>query len=93
MLVKFTPGPWHTAGERGEFVNDRNEMNICRVNPTVSWGASKSIGNGPYSHQGNAALIAAAPEMAMILLASITQITHGPTKAEVEALLRKAGII
>ncbi|MDP9475455.1 MAG: hypothetical protein M3R38_07155 [Actinomycetota bacterium] len=59
-----TPGPWHLAGERGEWVNDEHNMNICRVNPTVSVAPNGiARGDGPRSHESNARLIAASPKL------------------------------
>lgn len=54
---EHTPGPWHTAGERGEFINSEGQMNVCRVNNTVSW---KEAMQGP---SANAALVARAVEV------------------------------
>ncbi len=59
-----TPGPWHVAGERGEWVNDSREMNVCRLNATVSVEPDGKVrDDGPKSHGANAHLIAAAPEL------------------------------
>lgn len=90
----WTKGPWHIAGQGGEFVNDSYEMNICRVNSTVSWAGGKSISDGPGSHMANARLIAAAPELGEALLSAYRHVTHGgPTRAQVEDILKRAGLL
>lgn len=44
--------------------------------------------------EANARLIAAAPEMADLILRTYSHVSHGgPTRAEAEAVLRKAGLL
>ena len=79
---KHTPGPWHTAGRPGNFVNDIHEMNICRVNDTVSWQQGKSVSDGAWSGQANARLIAAAPELLVAAEAALTDWHSKPRNFE-----------
>ena len=63
-MAKHTPGPWHITGELGEWVNDKYQMNICRVNSTVSMGPNGvTRSDGTHSRDANARLIAAAPDL------------------------------
>lgn len=63
-MAAHTPGPWHVGGPCKEWVNDSRNMNICRVNATVSvTPLGKTVGDGDASRNANAHLIAAAPEL------------------------------
>jgi hypothetical protein len=49
---------------------------------------------GGFTDDDKGRLAAAAPEMARLLLSSISHVSHGgPTRKEVEEVLRKAGVL
>jgi hypothetical protein len=87
--TKHTPGPWNISplslsGEDSGVYIYSGMMQIVgvlrRPDSTVTWA--------------NARLIAAAPDMADILLRSYTHVSHGgPTYVELEEVLKRAGII
>lgn len=72
-MSSHTPGPWHVAGDRGEWVMDKDNMTICRVNPAVMLTPSGKTMSGNKPHPGNAHLIAAAPEL---LEAAVYLLSH-----------------
>jgi hypothetical protein len=85
-MSKYTPGPWLWETVEGDqsMITESSLKGpdvLCRY-----WY------DDPPS--ADALLIAAAPEMAEMLLSMHVHGSHGgPTRAEVEALLRKAGVL
>jgi hypothetical protein len=87
--VSYTEGPW----EVGDL--DRNGQRIVRsrdIEICTCW--HHSVGSIEKEMEQNAKLIATAPEMAEVLLQMYSHVSHGgPTRKDVEVLLKKAGII
>ena len=92
MNANHTPGPW-TAIEW-----------TCHANTTVVTGEAEhrvviadcfsTSGYKDDEAEANARLIAAAPEMADLILRTYTHVSHGgPTREEAERVLRRAGIL
>jgi hypothetical protein len=90
--VKATPGPWFAERALGsarrqvcDLVDGRGGLARWRI---VHDGEEEG------DAEADALLIAAVPEMADLLLAAWQHVSHGgPKRGEVEAVLRKAGLI
>lgn len=87
-----TPGPWTVVEDpedRGRYVVAGPDMVGIVMTP-----AGRHRNEPLRSFLADARLIAAAPEMGELLLSAWQHVSHGgPTRAEVEAVLRKAGLI
>ena len=84
---KYTPGPWKTEQRHGRKIYIHAE----------TWGHLAEVYQAETTDEeglANAQLMAAAPEMGMMLLSIFSHISHGgPTREEGEALLKKAGLL
>jgi hypothetical protein len=79
-MSKYTKGPW-TA------------RNVCNNGWNV-WGPKIPYEGSCDFIEDDARLMAAAPEMAEMLLSMFSHVSHGgPTRAEAEELLKKVGVI
>lgn len=77
QVSKHTPGPWTVRESKSGFPSE-----------------VVTVENHAYGPLANARLIAAAPRMAEMLLSIWQHVSHGgPTRGEVEALLREAGVL
>ena len=96
--MKYTPGKWHTDKMGLRVLADIDGFHPTKEHPDwVVAQCSTYCGAGfnlTEQQRANARLIASAPEMAELLLSMYVHVSHGgPTRAEAEAVLRKAGII
>jgi hypothetical protein len=87
-MSSYTKGPWSRnippAKKYNTIFAGRNK-HICHLDV---------VGLSDEEIEANCALIRAAPEMAEMLLAMFLRVSHGgPTRAEAETLLKKAGIL
>jgi len=87
-MSNYIKGPW-----------SRNIKPAKKYN-TIFAGRNKdicylaTIGLSDEEVEANCDLIKAAPEMAEMLLSMFSHVSHGgPTRAEAEALLKKAGVL
>ena len=95
-MSAYTPGPWRVEPNHGEDI----EAEVCgkwyEVAAMIDNAAmhdQRPIGTA-FIRDANARLIAAAPRMAEMLLSAWQHVTHGgPSRSEVEALLRDAGVL
>ncbi len=81
----FANGPWKVNQKQPapDVVEVADESGIILIAQTFGVHAP-----------ARAKLIAAAPEMASMLLSMFVHVSHGgPTRAEAEALLKKAGVL
>jgi hypothetical protein len=98
-----TPGPWkltHSGYANAPFVLHVGDVapNYNRRYPlqSVDWIAEIRDDESPDHprYEANALLIAAAPDLADLVLRMFTHVSHGaPTRAEAEVVLKKAGLL
>ena len=99
MSAKHTPGPWvwkelspdKDLPEAVSLMGSDGECVLAEV-----WHNDETTGIGLNSEnpQADAALIAAAPEMGEMLRSTFLHVSHGgPTREQVEAVLKKAGLL
>ena len=90
----FTPGPWNVADEKDGnlWIDGRGNAGVAKIEP---WDRLNGQGEVLTDEdRANARLIAAAPAMAELLLSAYQHVSHGgPTRGELEAVLRQAGLI
>ena len=91
-MSKYTPGPWivvEDPEDRGRYVvAGPDGVGIVQTPP------GKHRNEPLRSFLADARLIAVAPRMAEMLLSAWQHVTHGgPSRGEVEALLREAGVL
>ena len=94
--MEHTPGPWRVEPHHREDIEGEVNGKWVEIAALIDNAALRDQRPIPtaYIREANARLIAAAPEMAAILLAAWQHVSHGgPTRADVEAVLRKAGLI
>jgi hypothetical protein len=87
-MSQYTKGPWYVedADAAVPVCAESDGMLVAYVDYT-------KVRRDPVEYAANAQLIAAAPEMAEMLLSMFSHVSHGgPTRAEAEALLKKAGL-
>lgn len=89
-----TPGPW--------FIDQSSRITECDVfakDGEADLGgeliaSAYNLVRVSGSPEANARLIAAAPDLADLVLRTCTHVSHGgPTRAEAEAVLKKAGLL
>jgi hypothetical protein len=99
-MTKHTPGPWQVSDteltNKG-FPTKHPHFEIASEN-SITWIAHVLCFSDAYDentqYAANARLIAAAPDMADILLRAYTHVSHGgPTRGELEDVLKKAGLL
>lgn len=100
MAIRHTPGPWELDSAkdgdgRYQIINGQLPKGI---NGDFGYSVADTMNRhhciSPEEDEANAKLIAAAPEMAELLLRAFTHVTHGrPHLSEVENVLRKAGVM
>lgn len=84
VLHPHTPKPWHVCRED---VHDVHGLVIARV-----WGVEPT--RDADEVRANMNLIATAPELADLVLRTYAHVSHGgPTRAEAEIVLKKAGLL
>jgi hypothetical protein len=93
-LMRYTKGPWK-AVKVGDGIFEVRCSNPQKL-PVVVIDCHRD-GHAPtreVTAPANASLIAAAPELAEMLWSMFAHVSHGgPTRAEAEALLKKAGVL
>jgi len=87
-MSKYTKGPWSRnikpAKKYNTIFAGRNK-HVCHLDV---------VGLSDEEIEANCDLIRAAPELAEMLLSMFSHVSHGgPTRAEAEALLKKAGVL
>ena|SRR5271166_6920569 len=99
-MNSYTKGPWKFVIPkipytsfivRTELANDKGGKLIV----TPSWNNNDgAIWPTKEESMANSRLMACAPEMVEMLLSVFAHVSHGgPTRAEAEALLKKAGVL
>ena len=100
MKTLYTKGPWAvkqvpTQAGIAFKVNEPDKMDEGHGLIACIYSDDTSLNKRPrIESYSNALLIAAAPEMAEMLLSMFAHVSHGgPTRADAEVLLRKAGVL
>ncbi|SRR6266542_2505826 len=92
--VKHTPGPWHLLGSSDNGQVSVEFSNIDEVGNRHAGHIATVDGMRGERQRANARLIAAAPELADLVLRMYCTISHGgPTRAEATVVLMKAGLL
>jgi hypothetical protein len=83
---KHTLGPW-----------EKKHHSLCVQTfsePKIKICYTDTFGTSSVEADANARLMAAAPEMAAMLMWMFVSVSHGgPTRSDAEALLKKAGVL
>lgn len=84
-ITTYASEPWHV--DKDGHVRDSRGLLVAQV-----WGVEPR--KSAEEVEANAAMIAAVPEMADLILRTYANISHGgPTRADAEIVLKKAGLL
>ncbi len=89
-MSAHTPGPWEVEQ------NTTNALEIVAEEVCIATICSDEddLAEGDCEERANARLIAAAQTMGLLLLSAWQHVSHGgPTRGELEAVLRMAGLL